>query len=101
MRRECLKVRESLLQSQQSCKLKRRTHKTNAPQTTQSIVPHAYLLYLSWTSPVSLTDAGLPIIDLVNLILQKYSIKISHQNTHNSDVHFCNGQKTESPTLFH
>ena len=40
--------------TQQSCKLKRRTDKTNAPQTTQSIVPHAYLLYLSWTSPCSL-----------------------------------------------
>ena len=40
-------VRESLPQRQQSCKLKRQTDKTNAPHSTQSIVPHAYLLYLS------------------------------------------------------
>ena len=45
--------------------------------------------------------AGLLIIDLVNLILQNYSIKISHENTHNFDVHFRNEKKSESPALFH
>ena len=44
---------------------------------------------------------GLLIIDLVDLILQKYTIKISHQNTHHFDVHFRNGKKSESPALFH
>ena len=29
------------------------TDTTNAPQTTQRILPHAYLLFLSWTSHVS------------------------------------------------
>ena len=101
-------MRESLPQCQQSCKMKRQTDKTNAPQSTQSIIPHAYPLYLSLTSPGSWklgshgTDrCGLLIIDLVEFILQKYSIKISHQNTHNFDVHFRNGKKSESPALFH
>ena len=41
-------VSESLPQSQQQrCKLKLQTDKTNAPQSTQSMVPHAYLLYFS------------------------------------------------------
>ena len=47
------------------------------------------------------TDAELLIIDLVNLILQKYTVKISHQNTHNFDVHFCIEKKSESSALIH
>ena len=41
------------------------------------------------------------IIDLVNLILQKYGVKISHQNSHNFNVHFCNEKKSESYTLIY
>ena len=46
-------------------------------------------------------DAGLMIIDLVSLIFQQCTIKITHPNTHNFDVHFCNGKKSESPGLFY
>ena len=47
------------------------------------------------------TDGGLLIMYLVDLTLQKYIIKISHQNTHNFDVHFCKRNKSESPAQLH
>ena len=45
-------------------------------------------------------DAGHQVIHLVRVIPMKYRIKISHQNTHNFDLHFCNWKNSDSPALF-
>ena len=52
---------------------------------------HRYTIYTLLQDCLQTHHAELAVS---NLILQKYSIKISHQNTHNFDVHFCGTEFT-------